>query len=266
MSTNDIPPEDKRQDILQFILTLMRSNEDKYEARWEAQDKALVLTKSSVDALMNERDRRFSEELENVRRAISGHEQLSQSREKGIAERLEGMLDKTKAVREEMQIAADQRYAQEHQSWTGAIANLKELMAQAMAMSERAINKAESAVEKRLENTNEWRNAMNDRDRQLMSAPEGNARMNALKEQIEKQDKVIAEQDKRIASLLGQKNGMKDGWGWAAAVIAMVVAVLAVGSAFMFHTASAQPTVPQVIYVPAPQGVITPNQTPTAGK
>lgn len=44
----------------------------------------------------------------------------------------------------------------------------RELTLQAMESAQRAINKAEIAVEKRLENTNEWRAAMNDRDVKLL--------------------------------------------------------------------------------------------------
>jgi hypothetical protein len=59
----------------------------------------------------------------------------------------------------------------------------------ALASSEKAVSKAEIAQEKRFDNTNEWRAAMQDRDRQQMPRSEIEQRFTALKAQ---QNWVIA--------------------------------------------------------------------------
>jgi hypothetical protein len=59
----------------------------------------------------------------------------------------------------------------------------------ALAASEKAVNKSDTALEKRFDNTNEWRAAMQDRDREQMPRAEIEQRFSALKAQ---QNWVIA--------------------------------------------------------------------------
>jgi hypothetical protein len=59
----------------------------------------------------------------------------------------------------------------------------------ALTSSEKAVGKAETAMEKRFDNTNEWRAAMQDRDRQQMPRQEIDQRFSSLKAQ---QNWVIA--------------------------------------------------------------------------
>lgn len=61
----------------------------------------------------------------------------------------------------------------------------------ALAASDLAISKAELAVEKRLENTNEWRSAMNDRDVRLLPRAEFAAILNEWSSwRIEREEKL----------------------------------------------------------------------------
>src|SRR6185437_12887450 len=53
----------------------------------------------------------------------------------------------------------------------------------ALAASEKAVTKAEIAQEKRFDNTNEWRAAMQDRDRNQMPRSEIEQRFGAIKSQ-----------------------------------------------------------------------------------
>jgi hypothetical protein len=53
----------------------------------------------------------------------------------------------------------------------------------ALNSSDKAVNKAEIAQEKRFDNTNEWRSAMQDRDRNQMPRVEIEQRFDALKRQ-----------------------------------------------------------------------------------
>jgi hypothetical protein len=59
----------------------------------------------------------------------------------------------------------------------------------ALNSSEKAVTKAEVAMEKRFDNTNEWRAAMQDRDRNQVPRTEIDQRFSALKQQ---QNWVIA--------------------------------------------------------------------------
>jgi hypothetical protein len=53
----------------------------------------------------------------------------------------------------------------------------------ALNASDKAVNKAEIAQEKRFDNTNEWRSAMQDRDRNQMPRVEIEQRFDAMKRQ-----------------------------------------------------------------------------------
>jgi hypothetical protein len=53
----------------------------------------------------------------------------------------------------------------------------------ALTASEKAVTKAEVATEKRFENTNEWRSAMQDRDRNQMPRIEIEQRFDSMKRQ-----------------------------------------------------------------------------------
>jgi len=53
----------------------------------------------------------------------------------------------------------------------------------ALNASDKAVNKAEIAQEKRFDNTNEWRSAMQDRDRNQMPRTEIEQRFDAMKRQ-----------------------------------------------------------------------------------
>jgi hypothetical protein len=85
------------------------------------------------------------------------------------------LTEKLKAIREVMD-ERDRRYEDRFTA-------MDEKTSLALNSSEKAVSKAEIAQEKRFDNTNEWRAAMQDRDRQQMPRVEIEQRFDALKAQ-----------------------------------------------------------------------------------
>ena len=93
------------------------------------------------------------------------------------------LLSTVSALLGEMDKRYEQRFrAQEKATDTAFLAQEKAIQA-ALAAAKEAVSKAETAVEKRFDNTNEWRNAMNDRDRNQMPRIEIEQRFDSIKAQ-----------------------------------------------------------------------------------
>jgi len=114
----------------------------------------------------------------------------------------------------------DKRYEQRHQ------AN-KEAIAIAIANAQVANSKAELSIEKRLEGTNEWRNALNEHQRTYMPRSEAQVLFEAMTKRMDKQDQ---DENRRMNSQgreEGRAKGMIDGWGRAIAVAGALIAAYA---------------------------------------
>jgi hypothetical protein len=77
----------------------------------------------------------------------------------------------------------EQRFKLQDKATELAISSLKEQIQMALISAKEAVTKAEVAVEKRFDNTNEWRGAMQDRDRNQMPRPEIEKQFDSLKDQ-----------------------------------------------------------------------------------
>ncbi len=82
----------------------------------------------------------------------------------------------------------------------------------ALAASEKAVLKAEGAAEKRFESVNEFRGALDDRQRTLMPRTEAELRLNVLEDWIKTRG--------------GESSGFKTGWALAIGIILFAVAVV----------------------------------------
>lgn len=86
---------------------------------------------------------------------------------------------------------------------------------------ERAVAKAEVASEKRFDSVNEFRSTLADQQRTLMPRTETEVKFGSVYERLSKLEEI---ESARHAGGLG----VKSGWGWAVAVVALVGATLAI--------------------------------------
>jgi len=98
---------------------------------------------------------------------------------------------------------------------------MKESTTTALAAAQRAVEKAEGAVEKRLEGMNEFRGSLADQARLLMPRAEADSRIYALGEQL----KDLAS---RIDRQEGRGSGLSAGWGYLVGAVALVGGLIAI--------------------------------------
>jgi acyl transferase domain-containing protein len=84
---------------------------------------------------------------------------------------------------------------------------------------DRAVQKLETATEKRFEGVNEFRAQLADQQRTLMPRQEAELRLGALDH-----DQEALEQ--RLAALENKSRGFSGGWGWAVGVIGLIAIVV----------------------------------------
>lgn len=95
----------------------------------------------------------------------------------------------------------------------------------AMAAAKEAVSVAERNAEKWRDNANEWRGQSKDREDRFALKTD----VSALKEIVENNkidvDKKIDEISRQLSSLIGNKEGMKDKWGYLVAAFMLVFAI-----------------------------------------
>lgn len=92
----------------------------------------------------------------------------------------------------------------------------------ALAAADRAVQKAESATEKRFEGVNEFRASLADNSRTLMPRAEAEQQFKAL---AEKTDAVVV----RLNTMDDRARGSNETWGYIVGLVGMAVAILTVG-------------------------------------
>ncbi len=97
----------------------------------------------------------------------------------------------------------------------------EKLNAVAIVNADKAVSKAEIANEKRFDNTNEWRAAMQDRDKLTISRDAAEARFSALSDRI-------AALDVRLEKTESLKEGAGHTWKVIAAVLGALLAVVSI--------------------------------------
>lgn len=97
--------------------------------------------------------------------------------------------------------------------------NQKEAIASTLAAADKAILKAETAFEKRLDGVNEFRATLSDQQRNLMPRAECELKFNDI-------DKSLDQIRNNLSNKYGQKTGGQEVWGYvvgAAGLIALIV-------------------------------------------
>jgi predicted nucleic acid-binding Zn-ribbon protein len=89
----------------------------------------------------------------------------------------------TETLLREVDKRYEQRFKQQEKATDTAFIAQEKAIQAALAAAKEAVTKAENAVEKRFDNTNEWRGAMQDRDRDLMPRKEIEQRFDSVRVQ-----------------------------------------------------------------------------------
>jgi len=106
----------------------------------------------------------------------------------------------------------DRRYTERH-------AALEKSFLLAMSSADKAVQKAETAIERRLEGVNEFRATLADQQRLLMPRAEVEVIVNSMNERI-------ADLKQQLDTLKAERQGIKGGWGYAVGVVGLVLAIL----------------------------------------
>jgi hypothetical protein len=113
----------------------------------------------------------------------------------------------------------EQRFVDSQTAVGAALQAADKAVSAAMTAAKEAVQKAEMASEKRFEGVNEFRGAMNDQQQKFIPRIESEFRANALELRLDALEKV------NIAGR-GQRLGMAQLWGYIAAVVGVLLALL----------------------------------------
>lgn len=91
----------------------------------------------------------------------------------------------------------------------------------ALAAAQRAVEKAEVAVEKRLEGMNEFRGSLADQARLLMPRAEADNRFSGINEQLKDISSRIDRQE-------GRGSGLNAGWGYLVGAVGLLAGLIAI--------------------------------------
>lgn len=120
------------------------------------------------------------------------------------------------------------RYEENHYFVKAQAEWSQEALKAALAASERAILKVETNTNARFDSVNEFRGTLSDQQRLLIPRSEAEFRINSLEQQIRA---IASRQDIQE----GGKRGSHEGWGWAAAVVGLIIAVVTIAARFLPH-------------------------------
>lgn len=123
--------------------------------------------------------------------------------------------ERVKAIMDER----DRLYSERHNS-------LEKAVGLALNTSDKAVAKAETAIEKRLDGVNEFRATLADQQRLLMPRAEVEVIVNSLNERI-------ATLKERLDALQAERAGIKGGWGYAVGVVGLVMIIISIATMAM---------------------------------
>lgn len=113
----------------------------------------------------------------------------------------------------------DRRFEEQDKAVQAALASAEKAVKAALDSSEKAVDKAEGNAEKWREQSNEWRGAMSDRERNFMPRTE----FIAFKEN---NDKVVADILKSRDTGAGRSGGFSAGWGYLVGGLGLIITII----------------------------------------
>lgn len=136
--------------------------------------------------------------------------------------------------------ALDLGFSSQKSAIDAAFAAQKDAINAALASADRAVSKAELATEKRFESVNEFRGTLDQQQRTLIPRSEVAVIKDGIDEKISQLTKQIDELKSSRALQFHERQGIKEGWGLAAAAVGFVLLVLGVIAAVMTFTGRVQ--------------------------
>lgn len=115
----------------------------------------------------------------------------------------------------------DVRFAAQEKAVAAALAAQEKAVAAALAAAKEAVTKAETATERRFENSNEWRSTVETLQRTYMPRTESEQQIDAL---IERVDRLTQRVDSREA----RGRGMGEIWGFIVGGVGLIAALVAI--------------------------------------
>ena len=120
----------------------------------------------------------------------------------------------------------EERFSASQKALELGLAGQKSEISAALAAADRAVLKAEVATEKRFESVNEFRGTLDQQQRTLIPRSEVDVLMRGVEEKISSLGKSLDELKTTVSSMQSERAGIKGGWGYAAGVLGIVVAIL----------------------------------------
>jgi hypothetical protein len=116
----------------------------------------------------------------------------------------------------------EERFAASQKALELGLAAQKSEIGAALVAADRAVQKAETAAEKRFEGVNEFRNTLADQQRTLIPRSEVEALMKNIENKIDQVEKVL---DRMSV----ERQGIKGGYGYAVGIVGFVLTVVSIG-------------------------------------
>jgi hypothetical protein len=248
--TNKTPSITEMRD---FFLTLINANDRRYSDLFViAENERGDIDKKTL-GLLEEMDRRYEQRFMAQQLAMTtafvAQEKMT---EKVLAERhiyFDAMLNEHRKYND-LQLSDINARAREMDSkfvpaptldarYAGIVLMIEAVRDASMTANQtakEAVNKAETASEKRFDGVNEFRQTLADQQRTLMPRSEVDVIIKGLEDKIAAQNQTISDQNGRIIALAsaqsGQKQGIKDGWGLAVGIVGFVLVILSIMARF----------------------------------
>jgi len=108
----------------------------------------------------------------------------------------------------------EKRYNERH-------AALEKSFLLAMSSADKAVQKAETASERRFDSVNEFRSTLADQQRTLIPRAEVEVLINSINERI-------SDLKQQLDTLKAERQGIKGGWGYAVGVVGLVLVILSI--------------------------------------
>jgi hypothetical protein len=182
-----------------------RRYQQRYEAQQEALQAALLSAEKAIESALVAVEK-GSTKADAAREALEAMVQKMVDRVTSLAERVDG-LDRL----------TDAKFI----TFRTLIDSQAEKVALALAASDKAVQKAEVANEKRFDSVNEFRAQLTDQAATFMPRHEAEARWNGLAEKID-------DLKERLGATVGRSAGLAAGWGYMVASVGLAAAVVGI--------------------------------------
>lgn len=116
--------------------------------------------------------------------------------------------------------------------YTQRFADMERALTAALASSEKAINKAEVATEKRFESVNEFRTTLSDQATQFMTRNEAAALLQRINDRVDDMAERMNESLNREERRTGKSTGLNAGWLYLLGAVAAIGTIISLFLAF----------------------------------